>query len=143
MGSVLWVTGVLVVAGGLLALAVWAARGLAEDRAQQAANNELYEWNQARKRAAPAAVVAARVLEAEAGPDWRLPGYADPFPGPGLMAADLDEYTLTDVPRAGAPRSAPSPVDLDPDVRRMCDETAVYVAELIARTRHAERTHPW
>jgi hypothetical protein len=147
MGYLLWVIGALAVVGGLVAFGVWAGRGLAADRAQDRANDALYEQNQARPR--PGQIVMAGYITGAPdwqAPQWRIAGYAGPFPGPGSAAADLadvEEITRIDVPHVGPSRSAPSPVDLEADVRRMCDETELYVAALVASTRHAERNSIW
>lgn len=75
-------------------------------------------------------------LEAPAARPGRLPGYAAPIPGPG-------RFLTPDVLNVGPSRSATSPVDLEADVQRMCTDAELYVAGLIAATRHAERGHPW
>jgi hypothetical protein len=56
-------------------------------------------------------------------------------PGNGALAPQL--------PHGPALRPSTSPVDLDGAVRLMCIEAEMYVAGLIAHSRHAERGHPW
>lgn len=132
---------VAAVLGGTLALGVWIGRGL-DDQADD--GGQLAELE-----ARPAAVTAPLRPRAPTGrPNYRpagsaapgrIPGYTDPFPRAG-------RFDIPAPPAAGhvAPtRPLTSPGDLDVDVARMCDDNAIYVAALIARSRHTERTHPW
>ena len=151
-GALLIVIAVCAVLGGILALGIWVGRGLAEDRALQAANDAMWERVRARQaRQArptpllddpPTVTLPAAFYPADG---WRVAGFADPFPRPGRMTVDPPPpmLALQTAPHVGTPRPLTSPMDLDADVRRMCDETELYVAALIARARHAERNYTW
>lgn len=136
---------VLAILGGTLALGIWIGRDLADDQADEWPPGALERG----QLAAPAAVTAPQRPRmttgrpnhrpgGQTGPG-RIPGYTDPFPRAG-------RFDVPAPPAAGhvAPtRPLTSPGDLDADVARMCDDNAIYVAALIARSRHTERTHPW
>lgn len=135
---------VLAVLGGTLALGVWIGRGL-EDQADDAGPGRQL----AGLDAAPAAVTAPQRPRRPGGPPnyrpggWtgpgRIAGYTDPFP----RAGRFDVPPPPAAGRAAPSRPLTSPGDLDADVARMCDDNAIYVAALIARSRHAERMHQW
>jgi hypothetical protein len=148
-----WGLAALFILAGVFCLGIWVGLGLAEDRRQQAEADALEA--RTREQAAIAAVIAAtEAPAAEAGPDWRVPGYADPFPRPGRFITGVftesavevtvvDMAPVQDAPHGGTPSPSASLDELDPAVRRLCEETQQYVAALIARTRHAERKTTW
>ena len=136
---------ILLITCGLFTLGLYAGLSLTDDRAEAAEAAEDIECGHL-------AALAAAILEAEAGPDWRVPGYADPFPRAGrFILSDpplfthrpaavtlIDMAPVSDAPHGRDSRPPTSPDDLDPAVRRLCEDTQLYVAALIARTRHAE-----
>jgi hypothetical protein len=154
-----WGLAALFILAGVFCLGIWVGLGLAEDRRQQAEADALEA--RTREQAAIAAVIAATGAPAPAagaaagaGPDWRVPGYADPFPQPGRFITGVftesavevtvvDMAPVQDAPHGGTPSPSASLDELDPAVRRLCEETQQYVAALIARTRHAERKTTW
>jgi hypothetical protein len=134
----------LLIGAGLFFLGLYVGLGVREDREAD---------RQARVATARIAARQGRELvylmaPPPAGPPtFYRPGYADPFPRPGLLTVDLgqlaDEGQAPEQPHGPAPRPITSPVDLDGAVRLMCIEAEQYVANLIAGTNHAERGHPW
>lgn len=144
MTVVLVAVAIVAVLGGTLALGIWIGRGLADDQADDDAGRQLPALE-----VTPAAVTAPLRPRMPTGrPNYhpgdyvgpgRIPGYTDPFPRAG-------RFDIPAPPAAGhaAPtRPLTSPGDLDADVARMCDDNAIYVAALIARSRHAERIGAW
>lgn len=148
---IVWALGIATAVGGLVALGFWIARGISEDRAAEAEAARQLADLEARPsllladRVSPGIIALApryHMAPADLGPG-RLPGYADPFPRAGLFDVTVPLEDTAAAPHVDRDRPSPSPVDLEADVRRMCDETELYVAALIARTRHAERKYTW
>lgn len=142
---VLVAVAIVAVLGGTLALGVWIGRDLADDQADEWPPGALERGH----LTAPAAVTAPHRPPRPTGrpnyrpADWtgpgRIAGYTDPFPRAGRFDIPAPQAAG----RVAPSRPLTSPGDLDTDVARMCDDNATYVAALIARSRHAERMHPW
>jgi len=144
----LLILAVLLILAAAFALGVWAGLGLAQDRRERAACDEM--WRRIRVRAAALKAPgrlgvlrdnrpAGSPAEPET-PATRLPGYAEPFPRPGRYGPGAAPLT-TGMPRRGGQRPSSSPDDQAPAARQ--EETETYTAGLIARARHAEGKYLW
>lgn len=145
------ICGGLLVGLGLVGLGVYIGLVITEAREDEARAAVLLAQLEERRR--PVGGPPWPELEAPVVAAYYLPGYAGPFPRAGRFELGPDqlgpltgalaemaelEAAFHDVPDITGPRPIPSPVDLDRDVRRMCNETEAYVSELIEGTRHAQ-----
>jgi hypothetical protein len=140
------------VLGGTLALGIWIGRAVAEDQAAEAAARRQLAALERRPRPTLLLEAVDRPRLPTGRPNYhpadfigrpRLPGYADPFPRPGRF--DVTAVAVTAVamtaPDLEPSRPSTSPDDLEAEVGRMIRDSELYVAALIARTRHAERKY--
>lgn len=141
----------LLVGLGLVGLGVYIGLVITEAREEETRAAVLLAQLEERRR--PVGGPPWPELEAPVVAAYYLPGYAAPFPRAGRFELGPDqlgpltgalaemaelEAPFQNVPNVAASRPIPSPVDLDRDVRRMCNETEAYISELIEDTRHAQ-----
>lgn len=150
-GFLLWAVAGLAVLLGVFWLGVWVGLGMAEDRRQRAECEALWEHARDRHQAPRPTLLlqAAPAHPADNLPPWRTPGYADVFPRPGRLlleqvpaAVAAASWPTPTAPYLEPARPITSPVDLEAEVRRMCLDSELYVAALIARARHTEGDNP-
>jgi hypothetical protein len=132
----------LLVGLGLLALGAYIGLGVREDREADRAAKVALARIAARQGREIVYLMAPPPADRPRMPTG-MPNYhpADLLPRAGRLA--LEPAEVPQLPHGPASRPIPSLVDLDGAVRLMCIEAEMYVAGLIAHSRHAERGHPW